>query len=195
MSGKPKHRHRLCESIRSSEGYRRRRQVTSSGGCHAPNLQALVGSRMRCRISHPWGSRNGPRRLCPDARLRSGRDGTELDQPERSSLIGRSQCVQPKCRSVRRHDPECAQSERDAVHLCSSPHRTKWGAQGHDRASGSAPPHRARVGTAQGCSGTAARTGFPPAPARSCSSCALTGLAGHAGSAGDHGQRLPRVLT
>jgi len=29
MSGKPKHRHRLCESIRSSEGRRRRRQVTS----------------------------------------------------------------------------------------------------------------------------------------------------------------------
>jgi hypothetical protein len=97
-----------------------------SGGCYAPNPQARVGSGSRFRISRSWTSRNSPRRLCPHARLRSGRDGPQSDQPKRSSLIGQSQCVQPKCRPIRRHDPECAQPERDPLHLCSAPHRARW---------------------------------------------------------------------
>jgi len=64
-----------------------------SGGCHASNRQALVGSNRRCCSANPWRTRNSPGRLCPDARLLASRNGTEFHQPERPRLIGQSQCI------------------------------------------------------------------------------------------------------
>src|SRR4051812_40480173 len=125
----------LRMSIRCSRGD----EPLAGGVCHAPSVQARVGSSSRAHVARRRTSRNSSGCLCPDARLFASRNGTELHQPERPRLIGRSEFVQPECCAIRCHDPECAEPECNAVNLRSPPLRPISVAH-PDRAGGPALP-------------------------------------------------------